>query len=215
MSVINVCIPSKDDLHFPLQEAKFLGHGFLTTGPNNSHYQTAPFPTFWFFSLGWSLFQSAFHFFLVLTDSIEQLHNWKKLHNTNFLGIWTGVQQHQQRSSKYRRCTEQFQWNDGIYMSLIAMPTASCSYPSQCLFIIQCWTSRFYSAFFIHNLTFFTFQLQENYKNVTEWWETKMIYARIIITCWRLIHLTFFNTFSSLISAFRLSISLHFASTAG
>ena len=77
MSVINVRFPSKDDLHFPLQEAKFLGHGFLTTGPNNSHYQTVPFPTFWFFSLGWSLFQSAFHFFLVLTDSIEQLHNWK------------------------------------------------------------------------------------------------------------------------------------------
>lgn len=54
-----------------------------------------------------------------------------------------------------------------------------------------------------------------NYENVTEWWETKMIYAGKIITCWRLIHLTFFNTFSSLISAFRLSISLHFASTAG
>ena len=43
MSVINVRFPSTDDLHFPLQEAKFLGHGFLTTGPNNSHYQTVPF----------------------------------------------------------------------------------------------------------------------------------------------------------------------------
>ena len=77
MSVTKVRFPSKEDLRFPLREATFQDYGFLTTGPNNSHYQKIPFPTFWFFSLGWSLFQSAFHFFLVLTNSIEQLHNWK------------------------------------------------------------------------------------------------------------------------------------------
>lgn len=76
--VINVRSPSKKDLHCPLLEAKYLGYGFLTTGRNTYCYQTVRFPTFWFFCLGWSLFQPAFYLFLVLTDSIKQLHNWKR-----------------------------------------------------------------------------------------------------------------------------------------